>query len=272
MSTEEIKTNSSQETQETGYALDDARRIKVLSPSMMVFKRFVRNKLAIVGFVILVVMFIFSFLGPLFSPYSIAQLFTKDSYEWKTYATGRYNTDPNYIVADGESFSSGARSQFLLAVSGKTGGKELNTGDTVTFESNGTNYTVTVLDAEGKKPVYAIGSTKFVASALLGKINKIDPEFDTPEIRDALTERAADKKAKETTLEVGDYTFQVSTVAKETVFELAGEDSVLVTYDVFLALDKEYESLTKSFEFVKAVYEANGTGKLLLNTTERPLN
>ena len=68
MSTEEIKTNSSQETQETGYALDDARRIKVLSPSMMVFKRFVRNKLAIIGFIILMVMFVFSFIGPLFSP------------------------------------------------------------------------------------------------------------------------------------------------------------------------------------------------------------
>ena len=259
--TEEAKTNSSQENQDTGYALDDARRIKVLSPSMMVFKRFVRNKLAIVGFVILVVMFIFSFIGPLFSPYSIAQLFTKDSYEWKTYATGKYNTDPNYITAEGVDFPAGARSQFLLAIAGKTGGKELNTGDTVTFEYNGTNYTVTVLDSDEDKPVYAIGSTQFVASALLGKINKIDPEFDTPEIRDALTERAADKKAKETTLEVGDYTFQVSTVAKETVFELAGEDSVLVTYDVFLPLDKDYESLAKDFEFIKTVYETSGSGE-----------
>ena len=258
MNKEEIKTNSSQETQETGYALDDARRIKVLSPSMMVFKRFVRNKLAIVGFVILVVMFIFSFLGPIFSPYSIAQLFTKDSYEWKTYATGRYNTDPNYIVADGYDFPSGARSQFLLAVSGKTGGKELNIGDTVSFESNNANYTVTVLDFKDGKPVYAIGGTEFVASALLGKINKIEPEYDTPEIREALTARAADKKSKETTLEVGDYTFQVSSVAKEIVFELAGEDSVLVSYDVFLALDNEYEPLTRNFGFVKAVYKAAG--------------
>ena len=77
MNTEEVKTNSSQEEEQ--YALDDARRVKVLSPSMMVFKRFVRNKLAIIGFIILVVMFIFSFIGPLFSPYSIAQLFTHDS-------------------------------------------------------------------------------------------------------------------------------------------------------------------------------------------------
>ena len=46
--------------------LDDAARVKVLSPGMLVFKRFVRNKLAIVGTVILVCMFLFAFLGPYF--------------------------------------------------------------------------------------------------------------------------------------------------------------------------------------------------------------
>ena len=259
MKTEEIKTSSPQEEEQ--YALDDARRVKVLSPSMMVFKRFVRNKLAIVGFIILVVMFTFSFVGPLFSPYSIAQLFTHDSYEWKTYATGRYNTDPKYIVADGAEFPTSARNQLLLAVSGKTGGKPLKTGDTVTFDDKGTTYTLTVLDAEGDHPVYAIAASKFAASALLGKINKIDPEFDTPEIREALTARAADKKSKETTLEVGDYTFGVSTKAKETVFELAGDDSVLVTYDTFLALDKEYETFASDFAFIERLYEATGANE-----------
>ena len=29
--------------------LDDARRVKVLSPGMLVFKRFIRNRLAVVG-------------------------------------------------------------------------------------------------------------------------------------------------------------------------------------------------------------------------------
>ena len=195
MKTEEIKTGSPQEEEQ--YALDDARRVKVLSPSMMVFKRFVRNKLAIVGFIILVVMFTFSFVGPLFSPYSIAQLFTHDSFEWKTYATGRYNTDPKYFVADGAEFPTSARNQLLLAVSGKTGGKQLKTGDTVTFDDKGTTYTLTVLDAEGDHPVYAIAASRFAASALLGKINKIDPECDTPEIREALSARADDKKSKE---------------------------------------------------------------------------
>ncbi len=258
MNKEEEKKNTTPETEESGYALDDARRIKVLSPSMMVFKRFVRNKLAIVGFVILVVMFVFSFIGPLFSPYSIAQLFTHDSYEWKTYATGRYISDPNYLIAEGTEFPTGARSQFLLAVSGKTGGKTLEVGDTETFEYNKTTYTVTVLDERNGKPVYAIASDRFVASALLGRINEIDPEFDTEEIRDAITKRAADKKAKEMELTVGEYTFRITKVAKELFFQLGGEPNVLVSYDAFHALDKDYESLTKNFAFAMKVYEAAG--------------
>lgn len=56
-------------------ALDDARRVKVLSPGMLVFKRFIRNKLAVIGIVILTFMFLFSFVGPLFSPYDQAQVF-----------------------------------------------------------------------------------------------------------------------------------------------------------------------------------------------------
>ena len=49
-----------------GMTLDDAARVKILSPGMLVFKRFIRNKLAIVGSAILIVMFLFAFLGPYF--------------------------------------------------------------------------------------------------------------------------------------------------------------------------------------------------------------
>ena len=41
--------------------LSDERRVKVMSPSMLVFKRFIRNKLAVIGFIILAFMFLFSF-------------------------------------------------------------------------------------------------------------------------------------------------------------------------------------------------------------------
>ena len=47
----------------TSKALDDEQRVKVLSPGMLVAKRFFRNKLAVAGLVILVAMFLFSFIG-----------------------------------------------------------------------------------------------------------------------------------------------------------------------------------------------------------------
>ena len=55
--------------------LDDTRRVKVLSPGMLVFKRFIRNRLAVVGFTILFFMFTFSFIGPFFSPYGQTDVF-----------------------------------------------------------------------------------------------------------------------------------------------------------------------------------------------------
>lgn len=50
-----------------GENLND--RAKVLSPMMTVMKRFFRSKLSMVGLVTLIVLFLFSFVGPLFSPW-----------------------------------------------------------------------------------------------------------------------------------------------------------------------------------------------------------
>lgn len=60
-------------------ALDDTRRVKIISPGVLVAKRFFRNKLAIIGLVILIFMFAFCFLGGWLSPYDEAQVFhTRD--------------------------------------------------------------------------------------------------------------------------------------------------------------------------------------------------
>ena len=74
---EELKQAAEAVTQVTDdeLALDDERRIKVLSPSALVFRRFIRNRLAIVGVVILLFMFLFSFLGAELSPYGYQELF-----------------------------------------------------------------------------------------------------------------------------------------------------------------------------------------------------
>ena len=42
-------------------SLNDDRRVRVLSPGAMVAQRFFRNRVALVGLVILVFMFVFSF-------------------------------------------------------------------------------------------------------------------------------------------------------------------------------------------------------------------
>ena len=92
---ETIKDNKMDQNNQEHLSLDDGRRVKVLSPGMMVFKRFIRNRLAIVGICILVFMFLFSFLGGVISPYRQDQVFYKSipptrnmPVPWSTRITG----------------------------------------------------------------------------------------------------------------------------------------------------------------------------------------
>ena len=72
--------------------LDDLSRVKVLSPGRKVFKRFMRNRLAVTGSVLLILMFLFSFLGPLFYPYGQKQIFYKYDKQHVNYAMAKDNT------------------------------------------------------------------------------------------------------------------------------------------------------------------------------------
>ncbi|MDO4573307.1 MAG: ABC transporter permease [Clostridia bacterium] len=125
-------------SEEEHMALDDARRIKVLSPGMLVFKRFIRNKLAVVGFCIIAVMFLFSFAGAMFSPYEQTQVFVGLGSMLQDYASATYNTELRYTLTEGESFGSTERAQFLLAL-----GKGADT-----FVAGEDSYTY-VLEGEG---------------------------------------------------------------------------------------------------------------------------
>ena len=141
-------------------SLDDARRIKVLSPGMLVFKRFIRNKLAVIGFVIIVLMFIFAFLGPIFSPYGQAEVFTGLGLMSKDYAGAIYNEELRYTVADGETFGSAARAQFLLTASRN---EQVFTTDDINY------YFFPISDA-----TYLITRLDPVAVVLLGQLNSMD--------------------------------------------------------------------------------------------------
>ncbi|MCD8144180.1 MAG: ABC transporter permease [Oscillospiraceae bacterium] len=124
----------SQEEQQ--YSLNDDRRVKTLSPGALVVKRFFRNRLAMVGLGILVVMFLFSFVGGWISPYDENQQFYTYEYQSKQYAGVVQNDDFRYASADGQEFGTTAQAYFLLNYNG-TGGSE-----DFSFEYGGIAYDV----------------------------------------------------------------------------------------------------------------------------------
>ena len=111
-------------------SLDDDQRIKVLSPSMLVFKRFVRNRLAITGSIFIVVMFVFAYLGGFLMPYGEDEVFTKYEEMYKVFAGVSENDKAKYILADGQDFPLIDRSQFVLA----------SNNNEAFFESAGNSY------------------------------------------------------------------------------------------------------------------------------------
>ena len=98
-------------------SLDDANRVRVLSPGMMVFKRFIRNKLAIVGIVIIVFMFLFSFVGGLLNPYSQSQVFYTTEQILKDYAGATAIDQYQIYQVDGVKLPSDIYSKTLIAAS-----------------------------------------------------------------------------------------------------------------------------------------------------------
>ena len=213
--------------------LDDARRVKVLSPGMLVFRRFIRNRLAVVGFVILFFMFTFSFLGPIFSPYDQAQVFTKLDSITKDYAGAIRNEELRYTAVSGVSFDNADRAQFLLAL-GK-GEEDFSTSDGGTYRY--------VQEGEG---FYRIAQLEPVAVEFLGGLNPYEAGGEIPEgVAEAY---AAAQESGLTTFELGDVEYFVIQDKKENI--IYGETSValalLNTYDVFAESDAD---VVQSYDF-----------------------
>lgn len=114
---DEKKLNHQQEGgSQEHLSLNDDRRVKVLSPGALVAKRFFRNRLAVVGLVILAVMFIFSFIGGVVSPYGQDELFYRYESQSKEYAAVTENATYRYATAEGQSFTGMLQAQFTIAM------------------------------------------------------------------------------------------------------------------------------------------------------------
>lgn len=120
--------------------LDDVSRVKVLSPGRQVFKRFIRNRLAVFGSAVLIFMFVFSFLGPLFYAHGQTEIFYKYNNQNVNYALAKENSAYNgYVVNDSveldskvvTAMNSNIKSMIeegkdYLLVEGETGNFEIN--------------------------------------------------------------------------------------------------------------------------------------------------
>ena len=103
----------------------------MLSPECW-WQEIFRNRLAVVGLVILASMFVFSFIGGLLAPYGETQVFKVYESVEKDYAGVSINNDYQYFDAEGETFPSVARAQLILAIN-----KEKES-----FESGGVTYSL----------------------------------------------------------------------------------------------------------------------------------
>lgn len=90
---------------------------RALSPGRLVLRRFLRNRLAIAGLVIILLMIAFSFLGGLLSPYTQSQVFQHDETVRKEFAHAAQSTEYRFTVQQGAGFSSAVHAQAMLAIS-----------------------------------------------------------------------------------------------------------------------------------------------------------
>lgn len=228
----------------TSKALDDEQRVKVLSPGMLVAKRFFRNKLAVAGLVILIAMFVFSFIGGMISPYSESQVFRKTDHVWKDYAGATYNKSYIFATANGEEFPAQGQQKFILAT---------NKGND-SFEANGLTYG---LEQKGED-YWAIYSAESVATVLTLKGKSTYKQVGNTEITDEIKEGYEEAVANgDDTFEVDGTTYTIEKSGRENQITISGEVA-FATKKVFSAATNDAEM---GFSFQQAVLDAIEAGE-----------
>lgn len=228
--------------------LDDERRVRVLSPGMLVFKRFMRNKLAITGLVILVVMFAFSFLGGILTPYSQSKVFKHDEEIMKEYATCMLSTDYRFTVRPGAVLPEVAYAQAILAIS-KNAASFVYSDRTYSLVKEGEDF-------------YTIGDALMIANArtLAGKFSLSVVEATGFVASDEFTAAAqAAAAAKQTQFEADGTIYTMSNEGKSSAIYHV-ESIALATRRVFDPYDETNKTLTTSFAFRYAVEFARVKG------------
>jgi len=235
------KINNTEPNDLEQMTLDDGRRVKVLSPGMMVFKRFIRNRLAIVGICILVFMFLFSFLGGLVSPYRQDQVFYKVDSANKEYAGAVVNVEYRFTCVDGSVPPTMVRANFNSQVNGKE-------GDRFDFTANKTAYTA-VKVSDGFYLILA--GEELGTVTLLGKIVDVKAA-EGKEIPDEVkTAAIAAANAGQSSFELDGTTYSLTRDVGKSYKLGAMVETAMASLLNFDAADPKFDRETAGYEFRK---------------------
>lgn len=258
-------------------ALDDTQRVKVLSPGRLVAKRFFRNKLAIVGLAILIFMFVFAFICPLFYPYTQTQIFYKYGTMNANYASATERTEfVSYSLGDDISVPSTVKNSMnsYIRDMNAEGLTEMQVTD-----SEGTMYTVTKLS----DTIYTLSADDLVEVArysgvtLIASYDKIHQSFtytdteafaaeapDGEEAGDAETDAVSAQQADfeaaaAAAVEAGEETFTSDGVTYSVKMEIKNKYNITRESSVLLGIDgfEPDQGLTAAVETAIANGESN---------------
>ena len=258
-------------------ALDDTQRVKVLSPGRLVAKRFFRNKLAIVGLAILIFMFVFAFICPLFYPYTQTQIFYKYGTMNANYASATERTEfVSYSLGDDISVPNTVKNSMnsYIRDMNAEGLTEMQVTD-----SEGTMYTVTKLS----DTIYTLSADDLVEVArysgvtLIASYDKIHQSFtytdteafaaeapDGEEAGDAETDAVSAQQADfeaaaAAAVEAGEETFTSDGVTYSVKMEIKNKYNITRESSVLLGIDgfESDQGLTAAVETAIANGESN---------------
>ena len=177
-SVQDERVQNMQAESEEQYSLSDDRRVRVLSPGALVAKRFFRNRLAVTGMVVLIAMFIFSFIGGLLTPYAQDQKFYRTDVQLQDYAGVKKNEEFRYTVGDEKLFKSSVHPQAFKAI----------LEEKTKFDYNGTKYLLKQIDED----VYTVAVKGDVVGIVSRELVNSSTEEPCPFafVYDAFTARA----------------------------------------------------------------------------------
>ena len=213
----ETKNTPEESAEQQEFSLNDDRRVKVLSPGALIVKRFFRNRLAVAGLVMLIIMVIFSFVGGLVMPYEQDDTFYTETELDTEYAGISEQTSLRYVVADGASFGALLQSSANSAIEA---GESSFERDGVSYEIEEPADGVYVFSTDGETVAYASMQVLTVGSG----VETPSFEFQLAAVTAVASAQSAAEAEDDTEAETED---------EETVdaTELEAEDLGTFTYD-----------------------------------------